>query len=186
MSKELKALEEMLTIRRLRTAMRKEDDLETARTEAEEAGTDCDLHLLVLVPIDISNPALIYIHPQRFLNELKELGQTLNLQTLLFKDIVEEVADPVPPPEKEETEKKSAEELASEIEKEVKEPETDEAKDKDIPGLDKMETYTKEELEKMSKADLLKIAGPDPDVNTKGNKAELIEKLTGRPKFPLA
>lgn len=165
MSKELKALEEMLEIRHLRTAMRKEDDLETAREEAKEAGTECGLHLLVLVPINVTNPELIYVHPQRFLNELDKLGQTLNMQTLQLEDI-------------EETVEETAKEVLDTVEEKQEES-------PDLPGLDKLENYTKKELGEMSKAKLLKIAGIDPDVNTKGVKAELIKKLTGRPKFPL-
>ncbi len=165
MSEELKALEEMLDIRRLHPAMRSEGGLEIARKEAEEKGEDFTLHPLVLSPTR-GNPALIYIHPQRFLNELDKLGQVLNLQTLQFENIVKKAPAPTPPP--------------AEVPEEKDETEADK-----ILGLKEMDTYTKEELKAMLKDALLKIAGIDPDVNTKGTKAELIVKLTGRPKFPL-
>lgn len=162
MSEELKALEEMLEMRHLHTAMRKEEDLELARKEAEETEQENDLHPMVLSPTR-SNPALIYVHPQRFLNELEKLGQVLNLQTLQFENKKTAPAPTPPAAPKEE----------------------DKPADDEVPGLKTLDTYTKEELEIKSKVDLVKIAAIDPDVNTKGVKAELIKKLTGRPKFPL-
>jgi len=169
MSEELKALEEMLMIRRLHPAMRSEEDLENARKEAEEKEEDFTLHPLVLSPTR-GNPTLIYIHPLRFLDELKKLGQTLNLQTLQFENITKKAPKPAAPKEEEKP--------APIIE--------DKPADDEVPGLKKLDTYTKEELSEMSWEEIRAVAKADPDIPGNKSKDWLTENLVGRPKFPLA
>jgi len=166
MSKRLKSVMELLETRRLHPAMRFEADIEAAANEGVV------LHPLVLSPTR-NNRDLTYIHPQRLINELDERGEFLNLSTLEFE---KKAKAPVEPAKATTTEPLTPKETATET--------TDKTPAEPAKALE-METYTELELKAMLKAKLLHIAGVDPDVNTKGSKAELITKLTGRPKFPL-
>lgn len=168
MSKQLKLTMETLEARRLHPAMRRQEDIDAA---AADKKNPVELHPLVLYPTQNSHE-LIYIHPQRLLDELEKRGEFLNLLTMEFEKKAETTQEPAPAPEQ-----------APEVPAEPEKDKAVEAEEQDAP--EPTQVYSETELKEMSKKDLLHIAGIDPDVNTKGVKAELIEKLAGRPKFPL-
>ena len=170
MSKELKELMNMLEARRMHPAMRTEEDLASAKEEGR------DLHPLVLSPTR-NNPSLVYIHPERLLQELEKRGEKLNLLTLEF----EKKAAPAPPaPAPAPPEEKKPEEKPEEKPDPIVEDKPEEKPEEKI-----VEVYTKADLEKMDWETIRKAAKADPKVPGNKSKDWLTENLVGRPKFPL-
>ncbi|RLI54282.1 MAG: hypothetical protein DRP09_13470 [Candidatus Thorarchaeota archaeon] len=126
MSKQLKAVMEMLAARHMHPAMRQEADIAAARKEG------IDLHPLVLAPTR-NNPSLTYIHPERMLQELEKRGEFLNLTTLEFEKKA------VPEPKKNPTQPSTAEPYGTYTESELKKMDWEHIRkvakaDPEIPG----------------------------------------------------
>lgn len=186
MSKILKELMDLLEARNLHPAMRPPELLDKAKNEGNE------LHPLVLCPTR-NNPALIYIHPERLLQELDKRGEFLNMTTLKFekKPVEEPKPEPETKPEKELEPCPMPDPDLGTIPEEPKPtppgkepeqtPEPEPEPEKPIPK----ETYTAEEVEAMEWDMLRKVAKADPDVPGNKSKDKLKKLLVGRPKFPL-
>jgi hypothetical protein len=105
-------------------------------------------------------PDVVYCSLDEFLKRLEKRKKTIDIHTLEIKDAKAAPTPKTPTPPKKTT------------------PPTPPA---EVPK----EKYMKKELEKLTVPVLKKIAGVDPDVNREGKKAELVKKLTGRPKYPI-
>lgn len=127
-------------------------------------------------------PGQAVVHPARFVKELEKEGKAIDPISLVItkKDQDKTQAAPEPPST------------------DPPKPPYGNAKGKPDgvpPGVsgkpaDKPDTYTKAELEHIGKGRdgykcLQKIAGADPEVPGNISRVDLIEQLTGRPKFPL-
>lgn len=128
-----------------------------------------------------TNPEIDYMHIDNFVELLDEKGLDIDVRTLKIHKKEEPAPAPVEPTQdKPATEVETIDDVAKGKTEEGEETPLDTPPTLPPPVI---ETWTEKELRAIPlKDELLKIAGVDPEVNTKGTKEELIIKLIGRPK----
>ena len=107
-------------------------------------------------------PGITFISADQLINELAKRGKTINVETLVITDAIEEAI-----------------EKPKDVVKAPKEPSPKKKAPKAKP---KVEVWTRKELEEMNYNELRKLASEWPGVHGNKGKEHILEGLTGKPK----